>query len=124
MSTGHRRVNGPRLWEEGAAPGGLPSVADSCILATLSTRYLGRIQGRRPTLLAGTRSCLALRTNTWASWRRLLMASKEGHAVEYADKTLVCRGGGQECIFTAGEQEFYQQEGWVNEPGGVPACSA
>jgi CxxC-x17-CxxC domain-containing protein len=52
------------------------------------------------------------------------MASKEVHAVEYADKTLVCRECGQEFIFTAGEQEFYQQKGLLNEPGRCPACRA
>jgi CxxC-x17-CxxC domain-containing protein len=44
--------------------------------------------------------------------------------VEYADKTLVCRECGQEFVFTAGEQEFYQQKGLMNEPGRCPTCRA
>ena len=40
----------------------------------------------------------------------------------FADKTLICRDCGQEFIFTAGEQEFYQSRGLRNEPGRCPAC--
>ena len=42
----------------------------------------------------------------------------------FEDKTLRCRECGQEFIFSAGEQEFYQQRGLVNEPGRCPACRA
>ena len=42
----------------------------------------------------------------------------------FADKMLVCRGCGQEFVFTAGEQEFYQLKGLVNEPGRCPDCRA
>ena len=42
----------------------------------------------------------------------------------YEDKTLVCRECGQEFTFTAGEQEFYQQKGLLNEPGRCPTCRA
>ena len=34
----------------------------------------------------------------------------------YEDKTLVCRDCGQEFVFTAGEQEFYAEKGFQNEP--------
>ncbi len=34
----------------------------------------------------------------------------------YQDKTLVCRDCGQEFTFTAGEQEFYAEKGFQNEP--------
>ena len=34
----------------------------------------------------------------------------------YEDKTLVCKDCGQEFTFTAGEQEFYAEKGFVNEP--------
>jgi len=44
--------------------------------------------------------------------------------VSYADKTLVCRDCGQEFVFTAGEQEFFAQKGFTNEPGRCPACRA
>ena len=34
----------------------------------------------------------------------------------YQDKTLVCRDCGKEFVFTAGEQEFYAEKGFQNEP--------
>ena len=34
----------------------------------------------------------------------------------YQDKTLVCRECGEEFVFTAGEQEFYAEKGFQNEP--------
>jgi CxxC-x17-CxxC domain-containing protein len=40
----------------------------------------------------------------------------------YEDKTLRCRECGQDFIFSAGEQEFYQQKGLLNEPGRCPLC--
>ena len=40
------------------------------------------------------------------------------------DKTLSCRDCGIEFTFTAGEQEFYQAKGLVNEPGRCPECRA
>lgn len=40
----------------------------------------------------------------------------------YVDKTLNCRDCGTEFKFTAGEQEFYEQKGLVNEPGRCPDC--
>ncbi|HEX6121757.1 MAG TPA: zinc-ribbon domain containing protein [Ktedonobacterales bacterium] len=40
----------------------------------------------------------------------------------FEDKTLQCRECGQDFIFTAGEQEFYQQKGLLNEPGRCPDC--
>ncbi len=33
----------------------------------------------------------------------------------YEDKTLVCKDCGNEFVFTAGEQEFYAEKGFVNE---------
>ena len=33
----------------------------------------------------------------------------------YEDKTLVCKECGNEFVFTAGEQEFYAEKGFVNE---------
>lgn len=39
-----------------------------------------------------------------------------------AEKTLICRDCGAEFVFTAGEQEFYQSKGLLNEPGRCPAC--
>ena len=34
----------------------------------------------------------------------------------YEDKTLVCKECGKEFVFTAGEQEFYAERGFQNEP--------
>ena len=42
--------------------------------------------------------------------------------MSYADKTLTCRDCGNEFVFTAGEQEFYAQKGFTNEPTRCPAC--
>ena len=38
------------------------------------------------------------------------------------DKTLVCADCGQQFVFTASEQEFYEQKGFTNEPKRCPAC--
>lgn len=40
----------------------------------------------------------------------------------YEDKTLVCKECGNEFIFTAGEQEFYAEKGFVNEPQRCKDC--
>ena len=40
----------------------------------------------------------------------------------YADKTLACRDCSMAFTFTAGEQEFYETKGLVNEPGRCPEC--
>ena len=40
----------------------------------------------------------------------------------YEDKTLVCKECGNEFVFTAGEQEFYNEKGFVNEPQRCKAC--
>ena len=42
--------------------------------------------------------------------------------MSYADKTMTCRECGQSFIFTQGEQEFYAQKGFTNEPGRCPEC--
>ncbi len=44
--------------------------------------------------------------------------------MEFADKTLTCRECGAEFVFSAGEQEFFQSRGLLNEPGRCPACRA
>ena len=38
------------------------------------------------------------------------------------DKTLVCRDCGSEFVFSVGEQEFYQEKGFTNEPTRCIAC--
>ena len=40
----------------------------------------------------------------------------------YQDKTLVCTECGKEFVFTAGEQEFYAEKGFVNEPQRCRDC--
>ena len=40
----------------------------------------------------------------------------------YTDKTLTCKECGNEFVFTAGEQEFYAEKGFVNEPQRCKEC--
>lgn len=40
----------------------------------------------------------------------------------FEDKTLKCKECGAEFVFTAGEQEFYESKGFVNEPQRCKAC--
>ncbi|MBE5777978.1 MAG: zinc-binding protein [Clostridiales bacterium] len=40
----------------------------------------------------------------------------------YEDKTLKCRDCGAEFVFTAGEQEFYAEKGFQNEPTRCKEC--
>lgn len=42
--------------------------------------------------------------------------------VEMADKTLVCKDCGKEFIFTEGEQAFYKEKGFENEPQRCADC--
>lgn len=44
--------------------------------------------------------------------------------MSFVDKPLICRDCGQEFSFTAGEQEFYAQRGFTNEPSRCPDCRA
>ncbi|MEG1002008.1 zinc-ribbon domain-containing protein [Clostridium sp.] len=38
------------------------------------------------------------------------------------DKTIVCKDCGKEFVFTVGEQEFYKEKGFDNEPQRCPDC--
>lgn len=40
----------------------------------------------------------------------------------YQDKTLVCKECGEEFVFSAGEQEFYAEKGFQNEPARCKSC--
>lgn len=40
----------------------------------------------------------------------------------YSDKSLACKECGNEFVFTAGEQEFYAEKGFVNEPQRCKNC--
>ena len=42
----------------------------------------------------------------------------------FQDQTLVCRDCGKEFVWTASEQEFYQQKGFQNAPVRCPDCRA
>lgn len=39
-----------------------------------------------------------------------------------ADKTIVCKDCGKEFVFTEGEQAFYKEKGFENEPMRCPDC--
>ena len=38
------------------------------------------------------------------------------------DKTIICKDCGNEFVFTVGEQEFYKEKGFENEPVRCPDC--
>ncbi len=40
----------------------------------------------------------------------------------FEDKTLICKECGEEFVFTAGEQEFYAEKGFQNEPQRCKKC--
>ena len=42
----------------------------------------------------------------------------------FQDKTLICKDCGNEFVFTAGEQEFYAEKGFTNEPQRCSVCRA
>ncbi len=44
--------------------------------------------------------------------------------MSFTDRTLTCRDCGQKFIFTAGEQEFYAEKGFANDPSRCPTCRA
>lgn len=42
--------------------------------------------------------------------------------MSYSDQTLTCRDCGKQFVFTAGEQEFYAQKGFMHDPVRCPEC--
>lgn len=40
----------------------------------------------------------------------------------YEDITLTCKDCGAEFTFTSGEQQFYAEKGFTNQPVRCPAC--
>jgi ssDNA-binding Zn-finger/Zn-ribbon topoisomerase 1 len=38
------------------------------------------------------------------------------------DRTLVCKDCGKDFVFTVGEQEFYKEKGFDNDPVRCPEC--
>ena len=45
-----------------------------------------------------------------------------GMEEEFVDETLVCKDCGNEFVFTAGEQRFYKEKGFMNKPKSCKAC--
>jgi uncharacterized protein with PIN domain len=39
-----------------------------------------------------------------------------------SDKKLICRDCNEEFVFTEGEQKFYAEKGFTNEPTRCPEC--
>lgn len=39
-----------------------------------------------------------------------------------ADRTLVCKDCGNDFVFTEGEQEFFKEKGFENDPVRCPEC--
>jgi DNA replicative helicase MCM subunit Mcm2 (Cdc46/Mcm family) len=56
--------------------------------------------------------------------KKLISILKRGFYImeELQDKTLVCKDCGAEFVFTVGEQQFYAEKGFENEPQRCPAC--
>ena len=56
--------------------------------------------------------------------KKLESTLREGNEVKtmYEDKTLVCKDCGKEFTFSAGEQEFYAEKGFENEPQRCKEC--
>jgi DNA-directed RNA polymerase subunit RPC12/RpoP len=42
--------------------------------------------------------------------------------ISMEDKTIICKDCGKEFLFTAGEQEFFKEKGFENDPVRCPAC--
>ena len=53
-----------------------------------------------------------------------LIGSRESGSMEYHDKVLKCAECGAEFVFTAGEQMFFADKGFKNEPKRCKACKA
>ncbi len=51
---------------------------------------------------------------------RVIQISQGGSIMQ--DITLTCKDCGNEFVWTAGEQEFYQQKGLTNQPVRCPEC--
>ena len=44
--------------------------------------------------------------------------------MDFQDKTITCRDCGAPFVFTAGEQAFFLDKGFLNEPQRCPSCRA
>src|SRR5215212_5007157 len=52
----------------------------------------------------------------------LFLSQRSMRTMSYADKTITCRDCGMDFVFTSGEQEFYAQKGFTNEPTRCASC--
>src|SRR6478672_1541761 len=57
-----------------------------------------------------------------ASWTSIFTITRSMRTMSYADKTITCRDCGMDFVFTSGEQEFYAQKGFTNEPTRCASC--
>ena len=57
------------------------------------------------------------RSANYTSWGEYSLSSS-------VDKTLSCQDCGASFVFTAGEQDFYAEKGFTNEPRRCPECRA
>lgn len=48
--------------------------------------------------------------------------SRNNRRIPATDKAMICKDCGNSFIFTAGEQEFYYEQGFENEPTRCPEC--
>jgi hypothetical protein len=53
-----------------------------------------------------------------------VLLDRQARNAPFTDRTLICRDCGREFVFTMGEQEFFAQKGFTNEPGRCPECRA
>src|SRR5690242_21297845 len=89
-----------------------------------STRFLDLLPEARTHAAGGSALLVRQDGANLGSQRRRVWRARGGPVAMYEDKTLTCRGCGQEFTFTAGEQEFYQQKGLMHEPGRCSECRA
>ncbi|SKA81476.1 Probable zinc-ribbon domain-containing protein [Caloramator quimbayensis] len=52
----------------------------------------------------------------------LIPNPKPQEVYKMPDKTIVCKDCNKEFVFTEGEQEFYKEKGFQNEPLRCPEC--
>src|SRR5205085_6574812 len=69
-----------------------------------------------------SRTCVPPLIVSQASWTTYFLYQRSRRAMSYADKTITCRDCGMDFVFTTGEQEFYAQKGFTNEPTRCPSC--
>ena len=61
-------------------------------------------------------------THSWSFLDKTYNLKEEDRLMEFQDKTLTCTDCGKEFTFTSGEQSFYKEKGFQNEPTRCPEC--